>query len=372
LKIASCILTSASFPDNLNGSWTQRLTYYLSDFNNCNVDYLICTSGNGYFKSNVKMINVNNRNNKYINYVFKINKYKKYIYEIHRLLFTYDKLNVCIVDNYNLKFALTDFLKEKSLFHRVNIIFYCCGFSYYFSNTDFSLFINGINELILLGRNSYDFHKYNYSELPCQVTILNNPINKKLFYVPTKIEKDNLKKRYGITDKIVYLWLSHDRPKKGLSIILNIWIKFASLNKNCVLLVVGAEKSLNHPQINYYGIVNSNDVVDFYKMSDIYLFPTLWQEGFGLSLAQAMCCGNYCIASDYGNIRNYFRNSIDGILISNPHLIFEWENALVKAYDDIVHGWNHSEPGSQILNINEWCEEFNKIFLKWKPTLGTK
>jgi glycosyltransferase involved in cell wall biosynthesis len=48
---------------------------------------------------------------------------------------------------------------------------------------------------------------------------------------------------------------------------------------------------------------NVDDIAPFYRQADLVLFPTLMEEGFGLTAAEALACGKPVIHSDYPAIR---------------------------------------------------------------------
>jgi glycosyltransferase involved in cell wall biosynthesis len=153
--------------------------------------------------------------------------------------------------------------------------------------------------------------KQKYIEFTPEVTIINNPVNKQKFFSIPKLEKESLLKENQLQDKIVYLWLSHDREKKGLNIVLNAWKDWNKSPDEAQLLVVGAKRSEKINGVQFIGQVPSDLVDKYYKMAHVYLFPTLCKEGFGLSLAQAMCCGCFSIAANNGGVSDFF-NSENG------------------------------------------------------------
>jgi len=48
---------------------------------------------------------------------------------------------------------------------------------------------------------------------------------------------------------------------------------------------------------------NVDDIVPYYQMADIVVFPTIMEEGFGFTAAEALACGKPVIYSDYPAIR---------------------------------------------------------------------
>lgn len=48
---------------------------------------------------------------------------------------------------------------------------------------------------------------------------------------------------------------------------------------------------------------NVEDIVPYYQMADVVVFPTIMEEGFGFTAAEAIACGKPVIHSDYPAIR---------------------------------------------------------------------
>jgi glycosyltransferase involved in cell wall biosynthesis len=222
--------------------------------------------------------------------------------------------------------------------------------------------------MIFLTQSAYSFNKNKYSEFTPEVTIVNNPIDKNQFNVVSRLEKEIVLKKHNLENKIVYLWLSHDREKKGLNIILNAWKDWQDKPENIVLLIVGASRKSASKDIQFLGQIERELVSEYYKLAHVYLFPTLWQEGFGLSLAQAMCSGCFCIAASNGGVTDFF-NDENGVLIDNPNCVTEWISNMNFAYQSIREGWVNNDSGSQIMTFDEWALNFNAIFEKWEKRI---
>ena len=73
--------------------------------------------------------------------------------------------------------------------------------------------------------------------------------------------------------------------------------------------------------------------------SYFYLFSTLWQEGFGLSLLEALKCGDYCIASNMGAVSEVLNEGKYGKLIDCPHFVNSWVEAILESLDEYVNNY---------------------------------
>jgi glycosyltransferase involved in cell wall biosynthesis len=68
--------------------------------------------------------------------------------------------------------------------------------------------------------------------------------------------------------------------------------------------------------VTFHGWLPQQELVAFYDSSDIMLVPSLWQEPFGLVVAEAMARGLPVIASDMGGPAEIITHDADGILVS--------------------------------------------------------
>lgn len=68
--------------------------------------------------------------------------------------------------------------------------------------------------------------------------------------------------------------------------------------------------------VTFHGWLPQQELIAFYDSSDIMLVPSLWQEPFGLVVAEAMARGLPVIASDIGGPAEIITHDLDGILVS--------------------------------------------------------
>ena len=104
------------------------------------------------------------------------------------------------------------------------------------------------------------------------------------------------------------------------------------------------------------------DVADFYKMADVFLFPS-FREGLSVSLMEAMAAGLPCIASR-------IRGNVD--LLKNSRYLFdpEDENVLCQLLKDAANGVQIEQECEQnwetlkkydIKNVSKKCRVLNTL-----------
>lgn len=349
--MAQVILVSQfPLPYSKIGSWTTMYYNYLAD--NHQIDYIICRKPENVFDT-VKYQFVSENIIDKIKRKFLKKPYLEYLKSLGLVIKPNQKYIIQIVDNFGIVKPLQEFLNEKGLRENCQIQFFYHGFPPFLENFHGRWFFESIDEMILLTHDSYKVHKDCYTVLPCKFSVLHNGIDIRKFHKISSEEKSDLKKSLDLKDKKVFIWCSKDLPKKGLDFILEVWKKIYSQNKNGVLLVVGATRNLQIEGVNFLGKIPNNELPKYYQMSDCYLFPTLWHEGFGLSLIEALHSGCYCIASALGGVPEVLQYGKLGRLIENPHFQEEWEEAILeflnqKEITEVVipdnlystHSWN--------------------------------
>ena len=164
----------------------------------------------------------------------------------------------------------------------------------------------------------------------------------------------------------MFLWCSQDRAKKGLNLILYSWKNLIKKYNNIELWVIGARREEVISQVKYYGKIPNDSLPEYYQAADCYLFPTLWHEGFGLTLIEALNCGNYCIASALGGVPEVLQYGKLGKLIENPHFINEWITA-IEAF--LENKDNCPTNQDSIYSKEEWIDNMNTIILNAKLLL---
>ncbi len=72
---------------------------------------------------------------------------------------------------------------------------------------------------------------------------------------------------------------------------------------------------LDNKDILYVGEVNFNTKIKLYQRAKATLFPTLWDEPFGIVLIESMACGTPVIAFDRAAAREIIKNGVSGFIV---------------------------------------------------------
>lgn len=111
-------------------------------------------------------------------------------------------------------------------------------------------------------------------------------------------------------------------PEKGIELLIDA---FANLDNkyHIKLSIVGDGDSRNFLEeqvknrnlsgkVTFYG--QQRDVSHFLEQTDIFVYPSVCQEVFGISLVEAMAYGIPCIANNVGGIPEIIDNGVNGFL----------------------------------------------------------
>jgi len=356
-NIEVILISQSPLPFSKIGSWTTLYENYFKD-NNHKIDYIVCPKPEEKYQGIKYSFAVLTFWHK-LQRKFLKRKNLEYFEALDKIIVPNKKYIIQIVDNYGMVKPLKRYLISKRFAEQSYIQFFYHGYLPYFNQNSGRDFYEIIDELIVLTNDSYQEYKKRINTLPIYFSVLHNGIDSEKFNTISDFEKITLKRELGFEDKKVFVWCSNDRPKKGLHLILAAWRTVYSEHKNCVLLVIGnSSRQKKIDGVFFLGKISNEELPKYYQASDCYLFPTLCQEGFGLSLIEALHCGNYCIASALGGVPEVLQYGKIGKLIENPHFVSEWEVAI----NEFIRG-NSKSPKieSTLYSAKKWNGGMNKI-----------
>lgn len=115
------------------------------------------------------------------------------------------------------------------------------------------------------------------------------------------------------------LFLGRLTPEKGLDTLLRTWEEGSDL---LPLRIAGdgpmrpevERRAQSVPNIDYLGHCSRAQIIELLKDAVCLVFPSEWNEVFGLALIEAMACGTPVIASAIGSPETIIKPGINGFL----------------------------------------------------------
>ncbi len=359
------IIADYHLPSGGVGSWSQRITYLLEQFGQNRFHYLISEEGTEKLSSaTTQQFACRQYKSRLANKLQPGIRYKAYTRAIETILSKHKHAVLVVLDSVRVKNAIWPWLQKRNLTHRTKIIYYQCGYSTYLTADQYLHFAEGIHHMIMLTKNAYRFELEHRPAMPFGVSILHNPVDHKRFIPPLAEEKAMARQLLNIEpDKIHFLWAAYDRPKKGLQVILDAWLRFYRPEMNVALQVVGVSRSYQLPGVTFHGKQHNDEMAQWMQACDIGISSSLWTEGFSLSLSEQISAGLLAIASTAGCVSEFFIDEAHGIAIQDPNRAGEWARAFEKAIT-ILPDFSKKvaqRQGQQFQTFDEWCKAFSGI-----------
>ncbi|WP_405605386.1 glycosyltransferase family 4 protein [Polaribacter sp. Asnod1-A03] len=375
-KVETILISPIPLPYDKIGSWTVMYSSYLK--NNNSFNYIICPAPNGKFKVEYSFLKTQSTLNKIKNKLFGLDRFSNYFDALENIIDNSDKKYLIhIVDNSGLIIPLNNYLENN--YHRKNfyIQYAYHGYDIIYGKSKGEEFFSCIEEMFFLTNSSYNAFLNYYNVFTPKVRVLHNGIDSNKFKLLENNNENNVKKQLNIENKTIFIWCSQDRPKKGLDFILEIWIDiYNKYNNNIVLLIIGTKRTINIPGVINLGSVANDLLPKYYQISDIYLFPALWKEGFGLVLAEALKCGCYCIASNQGGIPEVLQYGRLGRLIDGPNKKDNWIFAIEETIENLSSlGKKKSDENidlNSLYNLDDWCKNITLYIEEAKESLSNR
>lgn len=188
-------------------------------------------------------------------------------------------------------------------------------------------------------------------------------------FVVSQFWRDELRRTYGLDSVVSYngmdledfaglpprssseptiLFVGGLEPRKGLEFLVMAMAKVKAEVAGTRLIAVAktgfkgtdqvetfrrlAESLGVNKSIEFHESVSQQRLLSFYSDCDVLVLPSM-NEGWGLSLMEAMACGKPVVASRVGGVPELVRDGIDGILVE-PADVRALSDAIVKLLRD--------------------------------------
>lgn len=113
---------------------------------------------------------------------------------------------------------------------------------------------------------------------------------------------------------------------KGVEVVIRSLLMVKKVYPNVKLYIIGEGSSKNEFKeltkklglLNntlFSGFVDASILPSYYKSADICIFPSIYQEPFGIVLLEAMASEKPVIASNIGGMKEIIKNGVNGLLV---------------------------------------------------------
>lgn len=158
-----------------------------------------------------------------------------------------------------------------------------------------------------------------------QIFLVLNGIDTNLFS-PKQVDIDRLDEYYPDKQNFILLSVARLGEEKGVQFAIEAMSQIIQVIPQARLVIIGngryktsLEKLAIRQRVNAYvrftGLIDLLQLPRFYQSSHIFLNPTLRQDGYDLTVLQAMACQKPVIISDISSYRTVVQDRWDGFLI---------------------------------------------------------
>jgi glycosyltransferase involved in cell wall biosynthesis len=167
--------------------------------------------------------------------------------------------------------------------------------------------------------------------------------------LPNFYEKEIREFNYEISEKNYLAFTGRISPEKGISILLDA----AKQLPNIPFRLAGRINTdymnkLKIPDnVFFLGMLNSDELSDFYKGARFLVLPSIWYEGFPMVLPEAMAHGLPLIVPNIGGFPEIAEENVNALLFENGNF-----NSLALQIDKL---WQDPEL-SAILAVNSYSK----------------
>ncbi len=162
-----------------------------------------------------------------------------------------------------------------------------------------------------------------------------------------------------------FLYAGRLIKQKGVLNILNAFIELEKKYDNITLYIAGDGPEINEykekfksKNIKFLGKLSYKELLDYYALADVFLYPPLWPEGLPTSLLEAGLMKCIVIGTMQGGIVEVI-NKENGILIDGS--VNSLVNSMSKTIDDNKCKKLATQLHKDIINNFSWEVTTNKI-----------
>jgi len=197
-------------------------------------------------------------------------------------------------------------------------------------------------------------------------------VNKKIVVISGGVDLDEFKPvKNKNNKKFIISHVSRISPEKGQDFTIKCFEKLPkNIRNKCELRIIGYVSDKNYYEslkkegIKYFTNISDSEYSKLLSESNLVVFPTFMNEGFGIVILESLACGVPVIASDQpaireagGNVCQYFEQGNDSELMKK----------IIKIYKDKKLRQKLSTDGLKWVKKFSWnniYKEYKKLYLE--------
>ncbi|MBN1521101.1 MAG: glycosyltransferase [Candidatus Aureabacteria bacterium] len=174
-----------------------------------------------------------------------------------------------------------------------------------------------------------------------KMSLFRRGIDQDLFY-PEKNGREYIRKRFGIQDGPVLLYVGRISKDKNLKFLFDVYSRIAEKRKGVNLLIVGdgpyllelKDKAKEIKRIYFAHQLDRKLLPGIYSGADFFVFPSI-TDTFGMVVFEAQACGLPAIVSDAGGPQELVEHARTGYIVRADSEV-EWQKAIENGLDLIT------------------------------------
>ncbi|NND61919.1 MAG: glycosyltransferase family 4 protein [Flavobacteriaceae bacterium] len=274
---------------------------------------------------------------------------RDYLKTLGRLAVKTNRITVLIMDDPHLAEAIA--LKKSTFAADLRIIFSFHGYRLKLRQE----VVDQIDKVIFLSEKGKNTSIESYKHFKPETAVVWNGVNSSLFFPLEDVKRDSLRTEMGFNDEhLVLIWMANDRPLKGFHIFRDLVQHVLQKFNFIKVITIGTTQKIDHPTVLNVGRIPNSEIPKYLQAGDIYLFTSLYEEGFGLSMIEALKCGNTVIASNRGAIPDVLDGLPDCHLVDDPESVSEWIEVTKKVIEGFEGNRLTAPQAHSIWNYSDW------------------